>query len=180
MIDTFFKFVANNIEITTGLLLSVVSSYCVYYFTKKSCTDTRSKDIEQKQLELVYYPLFLLTVQYDIINRKDNIPIFIKKSYKIIYSNQLYVTPRTMKRFKDAVKNISTGDLSDSYVKSLLWEIDHNYNYYKRSLGYPYGAARGFNENLSPAKRKILTSLISISLVAYFILLLIIIITLIN
>jgi hypothetical protein len=163
--NTFIEFIKNNMSIIAGFLLTIVTSFSTYLYTSKSYKDKRSFDIRQKQLELVYYPLFMLISQCNIKTNNKNIPLFIKKASKIIYSNQLYVTPRTMKNFNDALPYILSGDLEIFYSHRFLSEIELRYDRLKKSLGYPYGSVLSFNEDLSPRMRTIITIVTAVPLI---------------
>ena len=80
----------------------LLPAFFTYLVTRYTLTRPRKYQIKEKQFNLVYLPLYLLTLQYiseSNRNVKDNISIYIKKVDKLIYKNYPYVYPKTLKLF---------------------------------------------------------------------------------
>lgn len=118
----------------------VIPSLFTYLATRHSLNKPHKYDIKTKQFDLVYLPLYLLTLQYISDakgNIKDNLPIYLKKVDKLIYKNYPYVFPKTLKLFHELKIEASKERMNAYFISNFEYQVITDYNSLKKELGYP-------------------------------------------
>jgi hypothetical protein len=118
----------------------LLPAFFTYLVTRYTLTRPRKYQIKEKQFNLVYLPLYLLTLQYiseSNRNVKDNISIYIKKVDKLIYKNYPYVYPKTLKLFKSLKIEASKSQMNIYFIANFEYQVAKDYTALKKELGYP-------------------------------------------
>lgn len=118
----------------------LIPSLITYFATRYSLTRPYKYKIKEKQFDLVYLPLYLLTTQY-ISKPKEqvitNISIYIKKVDKLIYKNYPFVNPKTLKPYEALKIEISKSNFNFYFISNFEYQVITDYNILKKELGYP-------------------------------------------
>ena len=125
----------------------LIPSFITYLVTRYSLTRPHKYEIKRQQFNLVYLPLYLLTLQYiscKADNLADNLPVYLKKVDKLIYKNYPYVYPKTLKLLKELKIEASKENINMYFVSRFEFQVITHYNALKKELGYPCDSFIGF------------------------------------
>ena len=134
LITDFYKTNSNNV---IDIFKIIIPCLLTYHFTSKNLTAPKKREIKQSQFDLVYLPMYLLMIQYNIEGNKDNIPIFIKKVDKIIYKNYQYVYPKTINLYENFKTQATAKNPNLFHISAFIYQIEGDYEKLKLELGYP-------------------------------------------
>lgn len=139
---SFLGLLINMHPMIENFLYALVSAMSTFFFvTRYTVVSPRRIDIADKQLSLVYAPLYLLTQQSKILYAsKEDIVLYIEKVEKLLYDNHLYVFPKT---FKYLYLLQETPNIRKR--KDFIYQLNSDYEKLKRIAGYP---TNGFFDNL--------------------------------
>lgn len=137
MLKLIIDFYRANSNIVLDIFKIIIPCLLTYYFTSKNLTAPKKREIKQSQFDLVYLPMYLLMIQYNIEGSKDNVPIFIKKVDKIIYKNYQYVYPKTINLYENFKTQATTKNPNHFHISAFIYQIEGDYEKLKLELGYP-------------------------------------------
>lgn len=128
----------------------LIPSLITYFVTRYKLTRPRKYEIRDKQFNLVYLPLYLLTNQLmDENHHGKNFDLYFRKVEKIIYKNYQYVFPKTIKLFTK-LKNEWKNDNHNMYhLFNFKYQVESDYEKLKRDLGYPTSSFIDFFKRLN-------------------------------
>lgn len=118
----------------------LIPALITYLVTRYSLKNPHKYKIKEKQFELVYLPLYLLTQQYIAELNRDtqlNLQIYTKKVEKLIYKNYPYVYPKTLRLFKELKAEIIKSKINIYFIENFKYQVDTDYVKLKRELNYP-------------------------------------------
>lgn len=137
MLKLIIDFYRANSNIVLDIFKIIIPCLLTYYFTSKNLTAPKKREIKQSQFDLVYLPMYLLMIQYNIEGSKDNVPIFIKKVDKIIYKNYQYVYPKTINLYENFKTQATAKNPNHFHISAFIYQIEGDYEKLKLELGYP-------------------------------------------
>lgn len=122
----------------------LIPAFITYLVTRYSLNNPHKYQIKEKQFELIYLPLYLLTQQYISASHRNtpfDIHTYIKKVEKLIYKNYPYVYPKTLKLF-DSLKTEATNSHMNPYIiMNFEYQATTDYIKLKKDLNYPCDSA---------------------------------------
>lgn len=137
MLNLIINFYKTNPSIVLDIFKIIIPCLLTYYFTSKNLTAPKRREIKQSQFDLVYLPMYLLMIQYNIEANKRNITLFIKKVDKIIYKNYQYVYPKTIRLYGNFKRQVLTKNPNNYHMATFIYQIEEDYEKLKLELGYP-------------------------------------------
>ncbi len=128
----------------------LIPSIITYIVTRYSLLRPKKYEIKNKQFNLVYLPLYLLTIQY--LSTKEgikNIDVYFRKVDKIIYKNYQYVFPKTITLFNTLKSSWQKKNRNYYHLTAFQSQISSDYEKLKRELGYPSNSVIDYFRRLS-------------------------------
>ena len=113
----------------------LLPAFITYLVTRYTLMRPKRYEIRDKQFNLVYLPLYLLTQQYS--SQQADIEIYFRKVDKIIYKNYQYVFPKTLKLFTKLKTEWHNGNHNTYHRFNFESQVNSDYEKLKRELGYP-------------------------------------------
>lgn len=151
--EQLFKQIPPNLyPIITDYAKILIPAIITYLITRYSLSRPRIYAIKEKQFELVYLPLYLLTRQYISTTSKNasqNMRIYIKRVDKIIYKNYPYVYPKTLKLFNLLKSETTKQNPNFYFVSNFEYQVNADYARLKGELGYPTSSFIEFFKQLN-------------------------------
>ena len=118
--------------------------------TKYTLCKPQKQEIQKKQFECVYLPLYLLTQQYLASNYSEtNLPIYFKKIDKLVYTNYPLVYPKTLKLFAKLKAAYNSPNFNKYHLANFEYQVESDYEKLKHALGYPTNSLFDFFKRLS-------------------------------
>ena len=134
----------------------LIPSIITYFVTRYSLMRPRKYEIKDKQFNLVYLPLYLLTNQYlSQNNNLDCLDIYFRKVDKIIYKNYQYVFPKTIKLLDTFKTEWKKNNRNFYHMNIFQNQILSDYEKLKRELGYPSNSIIDFFRRLNSLDKKL-------------------------
>ena len=139
-------FLKNIIECAKILIPSLLT----LLVTKYTLCKPQKQEIQRKQFECVYLPLYLLTQQYLGSNYSvTNLPIYFKKIDKLVDNNYPLVYPKTIKLFAKLKSAYNSASFNKYHLANFQCQVESDYEKLKRTLGYPTNSFFDFFRRLS-------------------------------
>lgn len=128
----------------------LIPSLITLLVTKYTLCKPQKQEIQKKQFERVYLPLYLLTQQYLASNySKTSLPIYFKKIDKLVYNNYPLVYPKTLKLFAKLKTAYNSSNFNKYHLANFQYQVESDYEKLKRALGYPTNSLFDFFKRLS-------------------------------
>lgn len=121
----------------SNLAKIIIPSFITFLVSRYTLNRPRKYSIAEKQFDLVYLPLYLLTEQLTESNIKQNLPTYIKKVDKLFYKNYPLVYPKTLSLFERLKKASQEEKLNLYHLHNFQYQIQFDYIKLKKILGYP-------------------------------------------
>lgn len=117
----------------------ILPSIATYIVTRYSLSNPKRIDIMQKQFDLVYLPLYKLTLQIQPIrtSNKEQVLKFSKRMYKILQKNYEFVFPQLHNLNKYLIDQLQSDEDYKNTLADIIYQIEFDYERLKRQLGYP-------------------------------------------
>ena len=125
----------------------VIPAFCTFLVTRYTLNRPRKYEIRNKQFDLVYLPLYLLTRQYCVSTQ--NMELYFRKVDRIFYKNYQYVFPRTLKLFDKLKTEWCKGNKNSYHLIKFESQVNSDYEKLKQELGYPTSSIFEFFKRLS-------------------------------
>lgn len=146
----FDKIPEEFIPVFTDYVKVLIPSLITYFVTRYTLSRPRKYEIREKQFNLVYLPIYLLTKQLIATgNVNQNIDLYFRKIDKIIYKNYQYVFPKTIKLFDKLKYEYGKESQNNYHLNNYIYQIESDYEKLKRELGYPTSSVFEFFKRLS-------------------------------
>ena len=117
----------------------ILPSIATYIVTRYSLSNPKRVNIMQNQFDLVYLPLYKLTLQIKPIrtSSKEQVLKYSKRIYKILQENYEYVFPQLHNLNSCLIHQLQSNEDYNNTLADIVYQIEFDYEYLKRQLGYP-------------------------------------------
>lgn len=137
--DLFTRIPSEYIPQISDFIKVILPSIATYIVTRYSISNPKRVDVMQKQFDLVYLPLYKLTLQIQPIRRsnKKQILEYSKRMFKILQKNYEFVFPQLHSLNERLLHQLQSNEDYQNTLADIVYQIEFDYEHLKRQLGYP-------------------------------------------
>lgn len=137
--DLFARIPPEYIPQISDFIKIILPSIATYIVTRYSISNPKRVDVMQKQFDLVYLPLYKLTLRIQPIRRsnKEQILEYNKRMFKILQKNYEFAFPQLHSLNDQLLHQLQSNEDYQNTLADIVYQIEFDYEHLKRQLGYP-------------------------------------------